>query len=179
MVSAALAILETDEQRNELADFYKINKNRFYRIAYSKLHNWEDTEDAVMDMLERIADKPNNFYALPNDKRVAYATVIVKNIANGMLRKKLKRSTESFDEYNEIISEISIEEQFFNEEVARELMEYIRAMPEALKDALLLKILYGINFSEIAKALGITETAARKRLYRAKKMIEDFLEERK
>lgn len=49
MISAALAVLETEEQRNELAEFYKKNKNRLYRIAYSKLHNRESSEDAVQE----------------------------------------------------------------------------------------------------------------------------------
>lgn len=39
MISAALAILKTDEQRNELSAFYEENKKRFYAIAFSKLNN--------------------------------------------------------------------------------------------------------------------------------------------
>ncbi len=40
-ISAALSLLETDKQRNILSEFYKENKNRFYAIAFSKLHNRE------------------------------------------------------------------------------------------------------------------------------------------
>ncbi len=47
MIEAALAVLENDKQRNELATFYEQYKNRFFSIAYSKLHNSEEAEDAV------------------------------------------------------------------------------------------------------------------------------------
>ena len=47
MISSALAILETEEQRNELSEFYEQYKDRFYAISFSKLHNRESAEDAV------------------------------------------------------------------------------------------------------------------------------------
>ena len=34
MISAALAILETDEQRNELSEIYEHNINTLYSIAF-------------------------------------------------------------------------------------------------------------------------------------------------
>ena len=40
MISTALALLKTDEQRNVLSEFYQKYKNRFYAIAYSKLHGF-------------------------------------------------------------------------------------------------------------------------------------------
>ena len=49
MINTALAILQTDEQRNTLSDFYQTYKNRFYAIAYSKLHDRNLAEDAVQE----------------------------------------------------------------------------------------------------------------------------------
>lgn len=37
MISAALAILETEEERSELSQIYEHNIKRFYSIAFSKL----------------------------------------------------------------------------------------------------------------------------------------------
>lgn len=34
MITAALSILQTDEQQNILSDFYQMYKNRFYAIVY-------------------------------------------------------------------------------------------------------------------------------------------------
>ena len=49
MISAALAILETQEQRNELSEIYEHHKKTFYAIAYSKLQNRPDAEDAIQE----------------------------------------------------------------------------------------------------------------------------------
>ena len=50
MINTALAILQTDEQRNTLSDFYQTYKNRFYAIAYSKLHDRNLAEDAFPEL---------------------------------------------------------------------------------------------------------------------------------
>ena len=47
MISAALALLETDEQRNILSEFYQKYKNRFYAIAYSCLLYTSDAADEL------------------------------------------------------------------------------------------------------------------------------------
>ena len=57
MISTALALLETDEQRNVLSEFYQKYKNRFYAIAYYVGSNWKRlgklsiTKEWLMQML--------------------------------------------------------------------------------------------------------------------------------
>lgn len=48
MISAALAVLKTDEQRNELSELYEENKSS-YPIAFERLHIRQDAEDAISD----------------------------------------------------------------------------------------------------------------------------------
>ena len=50
MISAVLALLESDEQRSALAEFYARSKNRLYYIALPKLHNSADAENAVQEV---------------------------------------------------------------------------------------------------------------------------------
>ena len=45
MISAALAVLESEEQRNELSEIYENNISNFYNIAFQQLHNKHDAED--------------------------------------------------------------------------------------------------------------------------------------
>ena len=47
MISAALAVLESEEQRNELSEIYENNISNFYNIAFQQLHNKHDAEDAI------------------------------------------------------------------------------------------------------------------------------------
>lgn len=43
-------MLESDEQRSALAEFYARSKNRLYYIALPKLHNSADAENAVQEV---------------------------------------------------------------------------------------------------------------------------------
>lgn len=64
MITAALAKLQTDEQRNLLSALYQMHKNRFYAIAYEHLHDPQDSEEAVQEAFLRIAAHPDKFFSL-------------------------------------------------------------------------------------------------------------------
>lgn len=71
MISAAFALLETDEQRNELAEFYKKNLEKLYSIAVSKLHNRQSAEDAIQETFLRICRYPEKFFEIDVHKGIS------------------------------------------------------------------------------------------------------------
>ena len=179
MIDAILATIEDEEQRNELAEFYAEHKNRLYAIALSKLHNKTDAEDAVQEVFSRIADKPENFFEIPPHKRGTYADVIVRNISGDMYKKQKQENTVSVDTLGQELSEyISVEDIVIGNELYSELVGFIRKLPDARKSALILRIMYKMSTAEIAETLNISETAARKRLSDAGKLIKEFLRSR-
>lgn len=94
MLDAAFSIIENDEQRNELAEFYSEYKDRFYYIALSKLHNAEEAEDAVQEVFSEIAGKPERFFDIPSENRLSYIDVMVRNISIDMYKVKARMSSE-------------------------------------------------------------------------------------
>ncbi len=176
MISSVLSILKSDEERNEVAELYETYSDRFYAIAYSKLHNRNDAEDAVIEAFSRIATKPEQFFRIPAHKRVTYVDVIVRNIAIDMFRHNIRTETISDEELDTYASDISVEDIAIGEVSEGELKGFIDSMPESKKSALILRIMYDQTTAEIAHALGISETAARKRLSDAGKMIKAFVE---
>lgn len=177
MISSALAVIENEEQRNELAKFYEKNKTRFFAIAYEHLHNKEDAEDVIQETFLRIADKPDIFFSKSQNDKVLYTTVIVRNISVNIYHKKQKHECE--DLTDDIVDEsISVIERAVGERSKEELMTFIYSLSEALRHALFLKIHYQMTTSEISKALGISETAARKRISDAEKRIRRYMEDK-
>lgn len=177
MISAALAVLESEEQRNELSEFYEKNKNRFYAIAYEHLHNKEDAEDAIQETFLRIANKPDIFFSKSQKDRILYTVVIVRNISVDIYHKKQKYKCE--DLTDDIVDEsISVIERVVGERSKEELMTFICSLSEALREVLFLKIHYQMTTSEIAKALDISETATRKRISDAEKRIRQYMEDK-
>ena len=170
--------LEDTAQANELEGIYRSNADRFYAIAFSRLQNKHDAEDAVQEAFLRIAKNPQNLFKIPAHKRVAYIDVIIRNVSCDMLRAKNKKSETELDENYSSGSDIP-EEIVIDGISAEELINFIMSMPQAKKDVMFLKISLGYSNPQIAEALGISETAVRKRISDAYKLINKFIDSQK
>lgn len=56
------------------------------------------------------------------------------------------------------------------------LLQAVTELPAKYKDVILLRFLYDLDNSEIARQLGITESAVRTRLFRARKQLSPYME---
>lgn len=177
MIAAALAVLEDEGQREELSEFYEKHKRRFYAIAFEHLHNQEEAEDAVQEAFSDIADKPEIFFTKSENDRLMYTAVIVRNISVDYYKYDQKHKTEELTD--DIVDEkVAVMEQAIGECSKDELMNFIESISEPLRQALLLRIHYRMNTSQIASTLNISETAVRKRISDAGKKIKKFMEEK-
>ncbi len=177
MISAALAILKTKEQRNEFAEFYKKNKNRLYRIAYSKLHNRESSEDAVQETFLRLATSYEKFFGLNDNERVTFANVVARNVAVDMYKKAneidiMELSGNIAVDNSENPSEDELLYKFTKEK----LIEFVRGLPPLQRDVLYLKAVHGMTIQEISMKLSVSENVVRQRLFCARKVIKEALQ---
>ncbi len=178
MIDATFAVIEDEAQRNELAEFYARYKNRFYLIANSRLHNREEAEDAVQAMFTAIADKPESFFGIPAEDRLAYTDVMIRNIAVDMFNAKNKMP---LDELNEEIENdtVSLENNLFGRIAHDEILSFIDALPPLQRNVLILHCLFGLSIDETARRLNISLAAANKRLALARKAVKAFIDERR
>lgn len=174
MISAALSILKSDTERKIVSEIYNANSKRFYSIAYSRLKNKTDSEDAVQEAFLRIATNPETFFKVPDNKKVAFIDVVVRNVAIEMFRKKTAVvEVEIEDDYT--LDSCSIEDMVIGDISKEALVDYIKSMPDTQKDVLLFRVYNNLSNKEIAQMLNISETAARKRISDALKMIRSFV----
>lgn len=177
MFDTTFAVIEDEAQRNELAAFYAEYKDRFYLIAYSKLHNAQHAEDAVQETFSEIADKPENFFGVPEEKRLAYIDVIVRNISVEMFNSQNKLPSDELDENIED-DKISLENGLFAKISHDEILAFIDALPALQRNVLMMHCLFGLSIDETAQRLNISLTAANKRLTLARRAIKTFIDER-
>lgn len=178
MISAALAILETEEERSELSQIYEHNIKIFYSIAFSKLHNQQDTEDAIQDAFLAIAKNPKPFFSVSADKRVSYINVVIRNSAIKIWNKKHKIAENEIELNESILDEqISNEEKVLSDFSCKQILKFIGTMPEGVRAAVFLKLDLGLANSDIANTLGISEEATRKRIARAINQIKRYMED--
>ena len=175
MISAALAVLKTDEERNALSEIYTKNIKSFYSIAFSKLHNAHDSEDAIQEAFLAIA---RNFFAIPQEKRVSYINVMIRNISFSIWNKKLKIEDTQVELDENILDEsVSLDEKISSELSCIEIYRFIDTLSETTKTALYLKIHFHMKYSDIASQLEISEEAVKKRIARATVKIKQFMED--
>lgn len=181
MIEAALAALENDKQRNELAAFYAQYKDRFFGIAYSRLHNPEEAEDAVQEAFLRVVDNPHSFFGMPDKERVRFVDGIIRHVSVDKFNKNKTNATVSIEDLDgKIMNEtISPEEKYITDASADELVQFALTLPESQRQALFMYIHEKLSYSEISKILGISENLARKRVSNARKAIKDFAERNK
>jgi len=174
VITAALAMIRDESQRNELADFYERHKDRFFDIAFSRLHNNEDAEDVVQEAFSKIALHPEKFFEISHNKRVAYFDVIIRNTAIDIFRKK-NRHPDSELSTDIPDNELELEDKIIGEISCDELKRFISSLPPLQKNVLELKAVYDLSISETAELLSISETAVRQRLYNARRAITKFI----
>lgn len=179
MISSALAVIENECRRNELAEFYEKNKNRFYAIAFDRLHNQEAAEDAVQEAFLEIANKPDTFFSLSDTKQIHYLYGVVKNVSIDMLNKN--RTPQSEELSKDIVyrdDENLIENTLFDNISRDEILSFIERLPELQRNALMLVCLSELSISEAAQVLKVSENVIYQRLHLARKAIKKFIEER-
>lgn len=179
MISVALAIIENENQRNELAVIYEKHKDRFLNIALDLLHNKEEAEDAVQETFLRIADKPENFFSVEEINRLSYLCAVLKNVACYMFNKEIKNQKENLT--NDIFFENDeniIENSVFDIISREEILSFIDNLPKLQRNVLMLTCLSGLSISETAEILQVSKTVVNQRLYLARRSIKQFIAER-
>ena len=165
MITAALAVLKTDEQRNVISDFYQMYKNRFYAIAYEHLHNPQDSEEAIQEAFLRITVKTDKFFSLSSID---------------MYNKKTKHQQEELPEDLIYQSDPEFLENSLLEKISHEeLLDFINGLPELQRNVLILTCLSELSISETAEALGVSKAVVNQRLYLARRSIRSFIERKR
>lgn len=172
-----------EELVNEHGDY-------LYAIAYKMLGNKEDSEDMVQETFIKVYRTIEKFYNLSREETISLLVIYTKNTVRDFYRRnkcRIKTTSLFIEEGDEelehdILDPAPAPEQIFiTKEKMQRFAGYIDALPEAQRHAILLKYRYNLMDKEMAKVMGISETAVSSRLNRAreslrKMMGEDFHE---
>ena len=163
--------LVDDEDLPKFEDIYTEYKQQLYSIAYKILNNKQDAEDAVQMSFQNIANDFKKISQIPCNELPSCLVIICRNAAINIYRKNKKRAAQSA-----VLREnISAEDIFKSCDDKAALIDAIKELPDEYKDILFLYDLQGFTSKEIAKMLGIKESAVRVKAFRARKMLKDIL----
>ena len=137
--------------------------NSLYRICLVNLKNEADAEDALQDVLLRYIQKSPRFESDEHQK--AWLIRVAVNRCRDMLR---KRRWDQLDPQQ-------LPEQEAPEELGWVLEELMK-LPEIYRTALTLHYVEGYSVAELAKLLGMTQSAVKMRLSKGRTLLRAALE---
>ena len=181
MLAFYLAMMDTEEDRQFIAQLFSEYQQMMFSITYHILHHRYDAEEAVQNAFVSIM-KSNSFkkiQTLDAKHRESYIAMAAKNAALKMYNQRKKNNGNSADEYYIDSDNIdTTEKEALSSLGLLEIKSAIDMLSENDHNILERYFLSGMSYDEIANELDITSDTARQRIYRAKKRLEKILLER-
>ena len=174
MFTLLLSVLETEDDKNLLAEVYYEYKKYLFAVAESSLADDSYIEDCIHNTFVELAASFEEFKKINISKRLPYISTICRRSAYRLNNKNSgELSYEDSDDY--IFSET--DETEFSEFDRVELAIIINKLDTKYREPIIMKYLEQCSTAEIAKALGISENLVLQRVYRGKKTLLKLLTE--
>ena len=155
----------------------------FHRHAFRCMGNAADAEDVVQDALVSAYKHLGQFRG--ESRMSTWLTTIVINSARIHLRRRPRHLHESLEDHSEAEEHYSLldrvpdrgispEEAYRRSEYKRHLTRWVKKLPSKLRPAFQLCCMEGMTIREAAGILGVTESAVKSRVFRARTTVLDF-----
>jgi RNA polymerase sigma-70 factor (ECF subfamily) len=158
---------------------------RIYQLARRLVGNDADAEDVAQEVLLQVVKKLDSFRG-----EAAFPTWLYRVTANAALAHRRKRAVreehlvrdplESLLDANQRTRplrpwSITAEQQAIDRETREQIESAIDAIPEGYREVLVLSDVEGLSNSEIGDVLGLSLSAVKSRLHRARLMLRNRL----
>jgi RNA polymerase sigma-70 factor (ECF subfamily) len=178
---AILSGLRTVElSRDELLEALVRQHSRLvYRIAYAVLGTHHDAEDATQETFMRVLRYSSKLHGVEDTKtwlaRIAWRVAVDRGRKRGWAREV------PLDDPEKAMAEpaspaAGADENVQSAQIGLRLERLIAALPEKLRQPLILSTIEEMTPREVAAILGINEAAVRSRVFRARQILREKLE---
>ena len=133
-----------------------------FRICFSMLRSKEDAEDAVQDVFLKYYTSPKAFNDSEHEK--AWFIKVTSNYCKDVMKRRTVRSAVGLDE----IAELG--------DYGIEVLNSIFALPEKYRTVFVLHYLEQMSVVDIAKSLGLGQSAVKMRLSRGREILKEKLD---
>lgn len=158
------------ETVQELIKLVTTNKDKYYRVAFAYVKNREDALDIVHDAIVKGIQKYNSLRRKEYLETWFYRILINESIA--CIRKR--ENTQYLDEFTE--SQISDEAYDENVDYTMLYSSVDKLSPE-LKTVIILRFFEEMKINEIAEITSMNLNTTKARLYKALKILREYMEE--
>jgi RNA polymerase sigma-70 factor (ECF subfamily) len=165
-------------QDDVLESLVRQHSRLVYRIAYAALRSHQDAEDATQETFLRVLRYSHKLTTVENHKtwlaRITWRVAVERN------RRRGSRQEIPLEDPENPITELSSSEARADEaiqgsQVSAQLERLIAALPNKLREPLILSRLEEMSPREVAATLRINESAVRSRVFRARQILREKL----
>ncbi len=149
------------------ADVFERYADMLYRVALTHTADREDAEDACQDVFIRYSQSNKIFKDEEHIK--AWLVRVCINRCHDITRHRKIRAHLDIDDIRDVIADDTKAEDYAH------LTEVLSLLPDKYKDIIILHYYEGYGIEEAARLLGISLSAAKMRLMRARDMMKDKL----
>lgn len=145
------------------------------KVSYHITKNMEAAQDVCQEAFIKFYHRSVPF---PNVDEARYWLIrVVKNLSlNYLEREKLKsRTFEKMVKSEPVYTDDTGERSLLKKETAALVNEALEKLPEKLKTPVILREFGGMNYKDIAKVLGISESNVKIRIFRGREALENLL----
>ena len=182
ILSEAATIAPSRDQSHDTAleDLVRQHSRLVYRIAYAVLRCHHDAEDATQETFIRVLRYRHKLAGVEDHKtwlaRVAWRVAIDRSKQRGRKREV------TLDDPEKPLAEVAspdtaTDEALHGARVSELLERMIAALPEKLRQPLILSTIEEMSPREVAATLGINDAAVRSRVFRARQILREKLEQ--
>ncbi len=152
-----------------------------YRIAYAVLRRHHDAEDATQETFLRVLRYSSKLATVGDPKtwlaRIAWRVAVDRSKQHGRTREIALDDPEK--PFAEVASSgATADEAVRGTQLGAALEKLIAALPNKLREPLILSTIEEMSPREVAATLGINEAAVRSRVFRARQILHEKLEHR-
>lgn len=170
-----LANMPADD-RTRLEALYNRYRTRMFSVAYSVLGNRQDAEDAVQTAFVKLAANLSSVREEDSAETGAFLSVIVKNTALDILRKRKKYI--DIRELEALPDESGTTVESMAEEIdLKALTACVRRLPSPYYEVLFLHYVRDLTAKRTAALLGRRTATVKQQLVRGKRMLLKLMQE--
>ena len=161
-----LEMLELENDKDKLEQLYLKYRNLRYHLAYKITRERADAEDAVHQAFLYIIENLGKVDDVSSNRTRSYVSIIAEHKAVDLVRKR-----HPIIELSKVDSELAT----YLPDDGGELLQAMAQLPKRYQDIILLHYDNGYSAQDLAKMLGISLSAVRKLLWRAKDALREKL----
>ena len=142
----------------DLEQIYLEYKNKVTGYIKARVHRWADAEDLCADVFEKIQRKLDDFDTAKASMNTWIFTITRNTVIDYFRR---TRPTEEPDE--NLADDTEVDEGLLRTETLSELAGALKALPEEMRDIIVLRYYDGKPLTEIADMMGLSYGAVKLR----------------